>query len=134
MNLEAIIAEKYRALGDDLDEGVRRRWAATEARALGRGGATRVSHATGISLPTIRKGLRELEKGTWLPPGRVRRGGGGRKPLSQLDATVARDLSRLVSPATRVKRELHAVADGLLSALRKGFLNEYAPLKSPHRK
>jgi len=101
MNLEDIIAEKYGALGDNLDEGVRRRWAATEARALGRGGATRVSRATGISLPTIRKGLRELEQGTRLLPGRVRRSGGGRKPLSQLDATVARDLNRLVSPATR---------------------------------
>jgi DNA-binding transcriptional ArsR family regulator len=39
---------------------MRRRWAAVEARALGRGGLTRVSEATGLSRPTIRRGLREL--------------------------------------------------------------------------
>jgi transposase len=101
MDLEAIIAEKYRALGEELSEATRRKWAATEAKALGRGGATRVSRATGISLPTIRKGLRELKQGTRLAPGHTRRRGGGRKPLSKQDASLLRDLRKLVSPATR---------------------------------
>lgn len=101
MDEEDIIAEKYRALEDGLNESVRRRWAATEAKALGRGGATRVSRATGISLPTIRKGLRELEKGIKLSVEHVRRRGAGRKPLSTRDASLMKALRMLVSPATR---------------------------------
>jgi len=101
MDTENDIAVKYRALAEGLDEAMRRRWAATEARALGRGGATRVSHATGISLPTIRKGLRELKKGIRLSPDHVRRRGGGRRPLAKQDATLVRDLRGLVSPVTR---------------------------------
>lgn len=101
MGEEDVIAVKYRALEKGLNESMRRRWAATEAKALGRGGATRVSRATGISLPTIRKGLRELEKGTELSPEHVRRRGAGRKPLSARDAGLMKALRRLVSPVTR---------------------------------
>jgi transposase len=101
MDTESVIAAKYQALEAGLPEAVRRRWAAAEARALGRGGATCVSRATGVSLPTIRKGLRELEAGRELSTERQRRPGGGRKPLAHQDASLTRDLRRLVSPVTR---------------------------------
>lgn len=39
---------KFADLVHDLDERARRRWAATEARSLGRGGITAVSQASGI--------------------------------------------------------------------------------------
>ena len=88
------IRSKYAALLDDLDERRRRRWAAVEARALGRGGITAVASATGLSDRTVRTGLKELDdpgprratsgrgayfarrRGRALPPGyaRLRRG------------------------------------------------------------
>ena len=51
------IRRKFDDLADDLDERGRRRWAAVEARALGRGGITSVCLATGLSDRTIRNGL-----------------------------------------------------------------------------
>ena len=58
------IKAKYTSLEPVLDERARRLWAAVEARAIGRGGITRVAEATGLSRVTIRAGLRELD-----PPG-----------------------------------------------------------------
>jgi len=43
------IRDKYRHLSSELDERGRRRWAAIEARSLGRGGIVAVATATGIS-------------------------------------------------------------------------------------
>ena len=51
----------------------------------------RPKRATGISRPTIQRGLRELEADTSVPPGRSRRPGGGRKSATALDATLLRD-------------------------------------------
>ena len=62
-----------------LNERQRRRYAAVEAHTLGRGGIKAVHDAFGIDPVTIRTGLRELKDGTELPPGRIRRSGGGRK-------------------------------------------------------
>ena len=76
----ARIRRKYRALRPEMDERMRRQWAATEAKELGWGGISLVADATGLSRPTISVGMRELE----LPPKkrsvaaqRVRRSGVG---------------------------------------------------------
>lgn len=95
------IRTKFEALRVGLDETMRRRWAAAEARALGHGGATRVAEATGLSLPTIRQGLRELAAGTPLVPGKLRRPGGGRKALTDKDPTLIAALDALVEPLAR---------------------------------
>ncbi len=79
-------------------ERSRRLWAATEARALGHGGIGVVERATGISRPTIQRGLRELEADTVVPQERTRRPGGGRKAATVLDVTLLRDLDALVEP------------------------------------
>ena len=47
-----IIAGKYRALADRLDEATLRLWAAIEARTLGRGGVSTVAKAIGMSRTT----------------------------------------------------------------------------------
>jgi hypothetical protein len=91
---------KYRALASTLTERSRRVWAATEARALGRGGMALVARATGISTSTIGRGLRELRSRARMPPGRVRRPGGGRKRTIDKDPTLLRDLEGLVEPTT----------------------------------
>ena len=96
-----VVQEKYAAIRDGLNELYRRRWAAAEARALGRGGPTIVAAATGLSLPTIRKGLRELAAGTPVLPERQRRPGAGRKALTVIDPKLLQDLESLVDPVTR---------------------------------
>jgi len=97
----AAIRDKYHTLLDDLDERGRRRWAATEARALGRGGITAVAAATGLSDRTIRTGLQELDDPTPLDATRQRRPGGGRKPQAVTQPGLRAALERLIEPTAR---------------------------------
>jgi hypothetical protein len=95
----ATLRAKYRALAPALTERTRRVWAATEARALGRGGPGVVAEATGLSPATIRRGLTELEADDApLSVDRVRKRGGGRKRATVLAPTLLRDLDALVEP------------------------------------
>jgi hypothetical protein len=89
---------KYKTLAPALTERAWRLWAATETRAAGRGGITGVARATGMAPSTIRRGLREVERGDRLAPGRSRRPGGGRKRTQDKDPTLWRDLEGLVEP------------------------------------
>ena len=75
--------------------------AGAESLALGRGGISAVSRATGISRPVIRQGIAELKNPKTALTGRVRRPGGGRKRVAEKDTAVVRDLERLVEPVTR---------------------------------
>jgi transposase len=99
----ASLREKYRAMSEVLDERGLRVWAAAEARSLPYGGISLVAQATGLSRTTIHAGLRELEKGRrkTLPPGRSRRAGGGRKPLTFHNPDLLQALEKLVEPTTR---------------------------------
>jgi hypothetical protein len=98
---EGVIGERFRAMAPELSERGRRMWAASEARVLGRGGIAAVSRASGISENTIRKGMREIESGERLAGGRVRRQGGGRKPISETDPELIAALERLVAEDCR---------------------------------
>jgi len=92
-----------------MDERVRRQWAASEARALAWGGISLVALATGVSRTTIRVGMGEiLEReasgelsNTTSSLGRVRRVGGGSKPLTRTDPAIVAALDKLVAPLTR---------------------------------
>lgn len=98
------LRRKYRALRPEMDERMRRHWAAAEARELGWGGITAVSEATGLSRVTITAGLRELEQPARVrarEAERVRRPGGGRKPVTETDPELVEALDVLVEPATR---------------------------------
>lgn len=95
------IKSKYRGLLDEFSELTRRRWAATEAISLGRGGITAVSAASGLAHSTIRRGIRELNEGSALPSGRQRRKGAGRKSIAVLDPGIKTALERLVEPDSR---------------------------------
>ncbi|MGH7931465.1 MAG: ISAzo13 family transposase [Candidatus Binatia bacterium] len=92
---------KFNSLVGDLDERGRRRWAATEAMALGYGGITAVSLATGLSDRTIRNGIKELQSEDPLSSGRQRRAGGGRKPLEESQRDLIGAIDRLVEPTER---------------------------------
>jgi hypothetical protein len=87
-----------------MDERRRRQWAGSEAREWGWGGVTAVAEATGLSRPTIIAGMRELE----LPQQqraaeawRVRRPGGGRRSLAEMDHGLLAALEALIEPVTR---------------------------------
>jgi hypothetical protein len=95
------IRVKYMQLLDDLDERGRRRWAAVEARALGRGGITAVALATGLSDRTIRTGLAELDDPEALAGQRQRKPGGGRKPHATTQPGLRNALDRLIDPTAR---------------------------------
>ena len=74
-SMEAVVRQRWSDVSATLDERRRRVWAATEARAWGRGGVSLLARVTGLSRPTIYAGLKELADGvaSLLPVERVRR-------------------------------------------------------------
>ena len=97
----APIRDRFTALSPHLNERERRLFAATEAAAAGYGGIAAVSAATGIAVSTIGRGLKDLAEASGLVPGRVRRAGGGRKPLVVSNPGLLRELMALVEPGER---------------------------------
>ena len=98
------IGQKYKALCPEMDERMRRQWAAAEARDLGWGGVTAVACATGLSRATITVGMRELELPTRTreeQAARIRRAGGGRHPLIDRDPELLAALEALIEPTVR---------------------------------
>jgi len=98
---ESAIRVRFEALAPVLDERARRRFAAAEAMSAGRGGVSAVTRATGVARSTIGRGLAELRSGETLDTSRVRRPGGGCKPLIETDTNLLNDLRSLVEPDTR---------------------------------
>jgi hypothetical protein len=102
----ATVGNKFDTLAPMMDERLRRRWAACEALALGRGGVSSVSRATGISRTTIHRAIREVRGDLAgfvddLSSGRVRRPGGGRPPLARTDEALIDDLKSLLEATVR---------------------------------
>jgi transposase len=100
-NVVGWIREKFVDLAVELDERGRRRWAAIEARSLGRGGIAAVAEATGMSDRTIRTGIKELELGIGLPQDRQRRQGAGRRSRRDEQPSLIVALETMISPTTR---------------------------------
>ncbi len=98
---ETQIKQRFERVAGVLNERTRRLVAASEAMALGRGGISAVSRATGLSRQVIGNGIKELQEGTEISEGRIRRVGGGRKTAVSKDAHLQEDLERLVEPVTR---------------------------------
>src|SRR5215210_3765320 len=95
------LCARFALLLPHLDERGRRLFAATEARAAGDGGIAAVSRATGLAVSTIGRGLKELAPAARLDADRVRRPGGGRKPLGATDTALLDDLLALGAPSER---------------------------------
>ncbi|RPK37498.1 Rhodopirellula transposase [Streptomyces sp. ADI92-24] len=96
----AQLTMKFEVLFPHLDERQRRLLMAAEARALGHGGVRAVARAASMSETTVRKGVSELEAGE-EPLGRMRRPGGGRKRVADLDPGLRPALLTLVEPDER---------------------------------
>jgi transposase len=101
MKEEAAIKRRFDLVSGELTERSRRLVAASEAVAIGWGGISAVSRATGLSRKAISHGIKELQERGDLGDGQVRRKGGGRKTTVGKDPSLQEDLERLVEPVTR---------------------------------
>src|SRR4028119_1133324 len=100
MDNDSKLTEKLRSILPYLNERQQRLLLAAEARSLGYGGVSQISRVTGISRPTIYRGLRELDQeseGLLL----IRQSGGGRKRIGETDSTILEDLDQMIEPDTR---------------------------------
>jgi predicted transcriptional regulator len=91
-----------RVLGT-LNELQARLFVAQKALEEGRGGISRLSRLTGMSRPTIMKGIAELGSKAAVGPsetGRVRRPGAGRNRVEKADPAFQRDLVRILEETT----------------------------------
>ena len=101
------IARRFGLLVTEMDERMRRLFAAAESLTIGYGGVSVVSRATGVSRRAIDAGIKELKhtrrvgKSGVAEDGRVRKKGGGRKKHVMKDRALEGDLERLVDPVTR---------------------------------
>ena len=84
-----------------LDERARRLVLGMAARAAGEGGTGAVAALTGASWQTVADGAAEVASGDSAPPGRVRRPGGGRRPLAEADPGLVPALVGLVADSVR---------------------------------
>lgn len=101
-----LIRRKFELLRPTMNNGMCRLWAACEAKVLGSQGETIVVAATGLSIETIRQGLKDLEQFSvsssskvftpQMPQGRIRRLGGGRKRAEVKEPSIISALEVLV--------------------------------------
>ena len=103
-NIDEIVTtinRKYRVMLPELTEQGRRLFAGVEAIAIGWGGVSAVSLATGLSRTTVARGIEEAGNPQRLEAGRIRKKGGGRKRRVETDVTLRTDLENLLEPHTR---------------------------------
>jgi len=90
---------RHTSLSPSLDERQPRLWAASEAKAAGYGGISLVARIGGLARSTIHIGLAELD--AWLPTGRIRKAGAGRKRHIETQPELLATLDALVEPMSR---------------------------------
>lgn len=107
-----------------LNERQARLFVAQKALEQGRGGISRLARLSGMSRPTIMKGIAELSGRGPLPSeeARIRRPGGGRKRIEEADSTIAEEIKRILEESTAgdpmsslkwTSRSTRAIADEL---------------------
>src|SRR5215472_6788158 len=96
--MEPLTSEhEYQQMRTLLNEQQWRQYLGAEAQR--HGSASTVAREAGVSLTTVKRGLREREAGqTYRPGARIRQPGAGRKPLAQTDPTLLSDLEQLLEP------------------------------------
>lgn len=102
----SMLAEKYRMLRYHLNEKALRLCAAADARSLGHGGIITVAKACKLARNTIYAGIHELETESQArfdttESSRIRKAGGGRKPLIKSNPQLLVALDQMVDPVTR---------------------------------
>jgi len=110
MTTKNAIKKKFLNIKHCLDEKSRRIWCATEALAIGRGGITLVSAATGVTRPTIYAGIKEITTKRGRPSkkrlpkktdGRIRKKGGGTKSTVAKMPGILPAIEALIESSTK---------------------------------
>ena len=101
MDVVVGLRRKLHSVWPLLDERTRRLMAASEAQALGYGGVSVVHRACGLSRKAIAKGIREIAARSVPGAGRIRRPGGGRKPITVADPHLVAALEAMIEDQTR---------------------------------
>lgn len=104
--MEAEVKRRYASLKGTLTERSRRLFAGSEALTYGYGGISAVSRATGLSIKTVSRGVKECQaieagKKPELNVTRSRRAGGGRKKVTEKYPKLLPTLKQLVEGTTR---------------------------------
>ena len=88
-------------LSPHLNEKQKRLFLGIEAEAIGYGGVSQVSKATGVSRQAIALGMKESKTESGIAKtGRIRKEGGGRKRRVETDDTLRGDLEKMIDPST----------------------------------
>ncbi len=98
--IKQVLTTKYKTLSKHLNEKTRRLWVVTEAVAIGSDGDKLFRGKRQMSIRASYSGMVDSQNKT-LPVDRIRRHGGGRKCIVDIDNTIAADLDKLVDPVTR---------------------------------
>src|SRR5258708_35789442 len=85
------LRKRWKEMEPVLNEQSRRRWAATEAKALGRGGGSCVVRLTGLARRTVYRGLGDIRRRHKAGVRRFRKHGAGRTPRTMPGPTTRRD-------------------------------------------
>lgn len=89
--------QEYQQMRTMLNEQQWRQYLAAEAQR--RGSASTVAREAGVSLKTVKRGLRDREAGqTYRPGARIRQPGAGRKKVAESDPTLLGDLEQALEP------------------------------------
>lgn len=135
METDISLQKKYEKLLPILNESTARLYLASEAESLGRGGKQRVSRLAKVSRVRIDKGIQELNNPSLLEQSddnhRIRKVGGGRKKLKEINSKLVAALESIVSPHTMgdpmkvllwTNKSLRTIAKALND---KGFVISY---------
>jgi len=104
MDLDLKLKEKLEILLPLLNEKQKRIALACEAIYIGHGGIKKISQLSGVSKPTIIKGIKEIENKSFKElqnDNRIRKKGAGRIAISKKNLELLIDLDDLISPMTR---------------------------------
>ena len=107
----SVVKNKFEVLRPFMNERLRRLWAGTEANAIGRGGITLVSRATGLSRACIRTGIHEIRQlenlsssgnseSTDVQSNVIRQPGAGRKLVEDKDPSIIFALEQMLENET----------------------------------
>ncbi len=108
------VEQDYQQMRQMLNEKQWRQYLAAEAQR--RESVSQVAREAGVSINTVKRGLKELEAGEGYRPGeRIRQSGGGMKKLVETDATLLSDLEQELQLQKQWRR---------MASERRGYLRE----------
>ena len=93
------LEKKINQMMSKLNEKQLRQYLGSEAEALGRGGIAVIARISGKSRNTIVAGIKENKRGE-KDTGRIRKAGGGRKPINVKYPDIAKEIEKIVCDTT----------------------------------